>query len=169
MIDFVLVNSLALGIGDQMQIEEQQEKIDLTDHNSIEISLKFNYMHPNYDRRGKWEEKIYYKLDEKSIQNISHKWKKISTHTMIYRSRNLNKIVGRAAEKTCMSKCKRRLLKNNQRKSPWVNDEIKKRNKIYREKRNCNYVTKRELHNKLYIKHKIIVQTKIKEQMNMHI
>ena len=38
-----------------------------------------------------------------------------------------NKIVGRAAEKTFMSKYNRRLLKNNQRKSeaPWVNNEIR--------------------------------------------
>ena len=35
-IDFVLVNSLAFGICDQMEIDEQQEKIDLTDHNLIE-------------------------------------------------------------------------------------------------------------------------------------
>ena len=61
-----------------------------------------------------------------------------------------------------MSKYKRRLLKNNQRKSeaPWVNDEIrneiKKRKKLNREKRNCNDVTKRELN----IKQKKIVQTK---------
>ena len=73
-----------------------------------------------------------------------------------------------------MSKYKRRLLKNNQRKSeaPWVNDEIrneiKKRKKLNREKRNCNDVTKRELHNKLYIKQKKIVQTKTREQMNIY-
>ena len=38
MIDFVLVNSLAFGISDQMDIDEQQEQFDLTDHNLIEIS-----------------------------------------------------------------------------------------------------------------------------------
>ena len=54
-IDFVLVNSLAFRICDQMEIDEQTKKIDLTDHNLIEISLKLNYMHPNYDRRGKWK------------------------------------------------------------------------------------------------------------------
>ena len=76
-----------------MDIDEQQEQFDLTDHNLIEISLKLNYMHPNYDRRGRWEEKIYYKLDEKSPENFSHKWKKISTHTMriLYQLRNLIK------------------------------------------------------------------------------
>ena len=62
-----------------------------------------------------------------------------------------NKIVERAAEKTLMSKYKIRFLKNNQTKSeaPWVNDEIrneiKKRKKLNREKRNCDDVTKREL------------------------
>ena len=39
--------------------------------------------------------------------------------------------------------------------------------KLKREKRNCNDVTKKELHNILYIIQKRIVQTKIREQMNI--
>ena len=110
-------------------------------------------MHPNYDRRRKWEEKIYYKLDEKSQEKYTTQMEQdLNTHTDIP-IEEFNNIVGRASEKTLMLKNKRRLLKNNQGKSdaPWVNDEIinkiKKRN---REKRNCNDITKRELHNKLY-------------------
>ena len=139
MIDFVFVNSLAFGICDQIEIDEQQEKFDLTDHNLIEISLKLNYMNPNYDRRGKWEEKIYYKLDEKSIEKyITQMEKDLNPHNDIP-IEGFNNIVGRAAEKTLMSKYKRRLLKKNHRKSeaPWVNDEIrneiKKRKKLNRE------------------------------------
>ena len=79
------------GICDQMEIDEQQEKFDLTDHNFIEISSKLNYMHPNYDRRGRWEEKIYCKLDEKSLEKYITQMEKISTHTMIYQLRNLIK------------------------------------------------------------------------------
>ena len=66
MIGFVLANSLAFGVYEQMEIDEQQKKL-FTDHNLIEISLRLNYMHPNYDRRGRWEEKIHYKLDENSM------------------------------------------------------------------------------------------------------
>ena len=115
-IDFVLVNSLAFGIYDQMEIDEQEEKIDLTDHKLIEISLKLNYMHPNYDRRGRWEEKIYYKLDENSLEKyITQIEKDLNIHNNIP-IQEFNKIVGREADKTLMSKYKRRLLKNNQRK-----------------------------------------------------
>ena len=60
-IDVVLVNNIAFGICDNMKIDEQQEQFDLTYHTLIEITLKLN-MHPNYDRRRKWEDKIYYKL-----------------------------------------------------------------------------------------------------------
>ena len=116
-IDFVIVNSLSFRICDQMEIDEQQEKIDLTDHNLFEISLKLNNMHPNYVRRGKWEEKIYYKLDEKSIEKyITQMEKDINTHNDIP-IEEFNKRVGKAADKTLMSKYKRRLLKNNQTKS----------------------------------------------------
>ena len=106
----------------------------------IEISLKLNYMHPNYDRRGKWEEKIYYKLDENSLEKyITQMEKDLNTHNDIH-IEEFNKIVERATEKTLMSKYKRRLLKNNQRKSeaPWVNDEIRseiKKRKNLTEKR----------------------------------
>ena len=46
MIDFVLVNSLAFGICDQMEIGEQQEKFDLTDHNNNNVYL-FKVQYPN--------------------------------------------------------------------------------------------------------------------------
>ena len=64
-----------------MEIDEQQETIDFTDPNFIEISLKLNYMHPYYDKREKWEEKIYYKLDEKSIEKYVTLRKTRSQHT----------------------------------------------------------------------------------------
>ena len=54
-IDFILVNTLAYKLCQEMNIDEQQEKFDLSDHNLIEISLKLN--DPNY--QGKWEEKQY--------------------------------------------------------------------------------------------------------------
>ena len=48
-----------------MNIDEQQEKFDLSDHNLIDISLKLN--DTNYQRRGKWEEEQYYRLDDESL------------------------------------------------------------------------------------------------------
>ena len=56
--------------------------------------------------------------------------KDLNTHNDIP-IEEFNKIVERAAEKTWMSKYKRRSLKNNQRKpeAPWVNDEIRNQTK----------------------------------------
>ena len=48
-----------------MNIDEKQEKIDLSDHNLIEISFKLN--DTNYQRRGKWEDKQYYRPDDESL------------------------------------------------------------------------------------------------------
>ena len=50
-------------------------------NNLIEITLKLNYMHSNYDRRGKWEEKIYHQLDEKSIEKYITQMEKKDHHT----------------------------------------------------------------------------------------
>ena len=53
--------------------------------------------------------------------------KDLNTHNADISIEEFNKIVERSAEQTLMSKYKRRLLKNNQRKSeaPWVTDEIR--------------------------------------------
>ena len=63
-IDFILVNTLAYKLCQEINIDEKQEKIDLSDHNLIEISLKLK--DTNY-QRGKWEEKQYYRLDDESL------------------------------------------------------------------------------------------------------
>ena len=64
-IDFILVNTLAYKLCQEMKIDEKQEKFDLSDHNLSEISYKLN--DTNYQRRGKWEEKQYYRLDDESL------------------------------------------------------------------------------------------------------
>ena len=82
-----------------MDIDEQQEQFDLTDHILIEISLKLNYMHPNYDRIGRWEEKIYHKLDEKSLKKyITQMENDLNTHNANISIKEFNKIVERAAD-----------------------------------------------------------------------
>ena len=53
-IDFILVNTLAYKLCQKMNIDEKQEKFDLSGHNLIEISLKLK--DTSYQRRGKWEE-----------------------------------------------------------------------------------------------------------------
>ena len=59
----------------------------------IELTLKFNNMHPNYVRSGKWEDKIYYKLDDNALEKfVAQMEKDLNTHN--------DEIVENAAEKT---------------------------------------------------------------------
>ena len=48
-IDFILLNTLADKLCQEMNIDEKQEKFDLSDHNLIDISLKLN--DTNYQRK----------------------------------------------------------------------------------------------------------------------
>ena len=128
-------------------------------------------MHPNYDRRGRWEEKIYYKFDEKYLEkHITQMEKDLNTHNANISIEEFNRIVERVAEKTLMSKYKRRLLKNNQRKSDasWVNDEIrneiKKRKKIIKKRETVMMLQK----GNYILNRKKIVQTKKREQINIY-
>ena len=87
-------------------LTETQQKLDTTIWNS-----SYNYMHPKYDRRGKWEENIYYKLDEKSLEKyITQIEKDLNTHNDIP-IEEFDKIVERAADKTLMSKYKKKITK----------------------------------------------------------
>ena len=66
-IDFVLVNHLAYNLWCN-GCDEKQELFDLTDHHLIEVHLKIQNEHSNYQRNGESEEKDYYKLDDESLK-----------------------------------------------------------------------------------------------------
>ena len=126
-----------------MNIDEKQKKFDLSDHNRIEISLKLNDR--NYQRRGKWEEKQYYRLDGESSDKYIVQLELDLETTNDITIEEFNAMVSSAASRTLKSTYKRRLLKEDKCKieAPWVTEqiilEIKKRQILNRAKRNGSH------------------------------
>ena len=141
-IDFILVNTLAYKLCQEMNIDEKQEKFNLSDHNLIEISLKLN--DTNYLRRGKWEEKQYYRLDDESLDKYIVQLELDMETKNDITIEEFNAIICSAASRTLKSTYRRRLLKEDKCKieAPCVIEQIrlenKKRHKLNRAKRHCS-------------------------------
>ena len=169
-IDFILVNTLAYKLCQEINIDENQEKFDLSDHNLIEISLKLN--DTNYQRRGKWEEKQYYILDDESLDTYIVQLKLDLETTNDITIEEFNAMVSSAASRTLKSAYRRRLLKEDKCKieAPWVTEqirlEIKKRQKLNRAKRNCSDAEDKKIKTELYIRQKKKVQAIIRGEMH---
>ena len=171
-IDFILVNTLAYKLCQEMNIAEKQEKFDLSDHNLIEISLKLN--DTNYQRSGKWEEKQYYRLDDESLDKYIVQLELDLETTNNITIEEFNAMVSSAASRTLKSTYRRRLLKEDKCKieAPWVTEQIrldiKKRQKLNRAKRNCSDADKKEKKTELYVKQKKRVQAIIRGEMHKY-
>ena len=122
-IDFILVNTLAYKLCQEMNIDEKQENFDLSDHNLIEISLKLN--DTNYQRRGKWEGKQYYRLDDESLDKYIVQLE-LDLETNYITIEEFNAMVSSGASRTLKSIYRRRLLKEDKCKieAPWVTEQI---------------------------------------------
>ena len=171
-IDFILVNTLAYKLCQEMNIDEKQEKFDLSDHNLIEISLKLN--DTNYQRRGKWEEKQYYRLDDESLDKYIVQLELDLETTNDITIEEFNAMVSSAASRTLKSTYRRRLSKEDKCKieAPWVTEqiriEIKKRRKLNRANRNCSDAEDKKEKTELYIRHKKKVQAIIRGEMHKY-
>ena len=171
-IDFILVNTLAYKLCQEMNIDEKQEKFDLSDHNLIEISLKLN--DTNYQRRGKWEEKQYYRLDDESLDKYIVQLELDLETTNDITIEEFNAMVSSAASRTLKSTYRRRLSKEDKCKieAPWVTEqiriEIKKRRKLNRANRNCSDAEDKKEKTELYIRQKKKVQAIIRGEMHKY-
>ena len=108
-VDFILVNTLTYKWCQEMDIDVKQEKFDLSYHNLIEISLKLN--DTTYQRRGKWEEKQYYRLDDESLDKYIVQLELDLEATNDITIEEFNDMVSCAASRTLKSTYRRRLLK----------------------------------------------------------
>ena len=105
-IDLILVNTLAYKLCQEMNIDKNRRSFDLSDHNLIEISLKLN--DTNYQRRGKWEKKKYYRLDDESLDKYIVQLELDMETTNDITIEEFNVMVSSAASRTLKSTYRRR-------------------------------------------------------------
>ena len=99
-IDLILVNRKMYNSFQTMEIDEKKEKIDLSDHNMIEVTFR-TFMEKK-ETWNKWTEREYYRFDEESLKNyLSEVRQNIINHEEIDLDIDkMNEFINDAAEKT---------------------------------------------------------------------
>lgn len=116
-----------------MEIDEKQEKLDLSDHNLITVTMKRKDKGVNVSKTGKWEEYEYFKTDKDSLKLYKQEVERRLENKHSVSIETLNKILWEEANKT-LKKNKIKVKGGGQQiEQPWITDEIKKSIKMRKE------------------------------------
>ena len=173
-IDFVMVNDRGYRWFEEMVIDQEREKFDLSDHNMITVHLKVPMAKaPNFNR-GKEEVVEYYRIEEEALQEFAEevckRFKEQETTTL----KKFNTIMQDVADEKLKARYVRRAigLKGQMKEPPWVTKEIKKeikkRKEINRKKRKAKTPEEASSLEVLYQQQKRKVQSLVKDQLSMH-
>ena len=171
-IDLMIVNNEMYEYFERMEIDEEKNKIDMSDHNLIEAQMKIDTEKKSYEK-GVWEERKYYKTDEKSLNEYREEIKSMINDREVRNMEEFDEIVEEAAKKILQTKYRRKKVGKKQiRIEPeWINEnirnEIRKRKKLNRQKRNLVGEEKERV-KLLYLQQKEKAQEVIKEAIREH-
>ena len=171
-IDYVLTNGAMYQHLDGMEIDENQEKFDLTDHNLITVSLMFQA--PASYNKATTEDQYYFRVDEQSLKLFAEEMQRKVDGKGIKNIEEFNAIMKSVAEDKLKAKYRRKLLNRDEKikEKPWVTEEvrraIKKRKALNRERRNANNEEERESLYREYQKQKKTTQILVKEEISKH-
>ena len=152
-IDLVLVNEKVLGRMIGMEIDEERERIDISDHALIEIKIKGGRVEK--ENRKKWEKVEYCSVDKKDLEIYSREVEQRVRDKGIDSIRELNKVIGEVADEKLKKTYSRKLGQQKDSKDPpWVTEEvrseIKERKRINRLQRNETNEQLKEQYGKQY-------------------
>ena len=170
-IDYILVNKTMYDRFLDMNIDENKEILDISDHHLMTAKFRITNTRTTNGKSNKWEEREYYKLDKTLLQNYAEEVEQKFQTNRIQTISEANEIIKEMADKHLKRKYRRRITNEEQKISepPWMNEnikrEIKKRKELNRAKRNeKNEEKKQELWSR-YLEQKKIVQIIIKEEI----
>ena len=171
-IDLMIVNNIMYNYFEKMEVDEEKEKIDISDHNLIQMKIKVDRETKSF-KGGVWEEYEYFKTDEKKLKEYREEVKSMLRREDINRMENFDRIVEVAAKEKLKTKCRRKKIdsENYKIEPKWINEsireEIKKRKELNRQKRNLVGEEKERV-NQMYLKQKEKASRAIKEALLVH-
>ena len=171
-IDLVIVNNEMYNYFEGMKIDEDKEKIDLSDHNLIQTKIKISTEAKNF-KKGIWEEYEYFKTDEESLKEYRKEIRNMLNREEVNKVEEFDRVVEVAANKKLKTKCRRKKIDTEKVKiePKWINEnireEIRKRKRLNRQKR---YLVgeEKERVNQQYLEQKEKAQIAIKEALWVH-
>ena len=171
-IDYVLANGEMYQHIDVMEIDEKQQKFDLSDHNLITVAMTFE-THTDF-RKASIEEQHYFKVDEQSLKLFAEGVQRRIDGKNIVDIEELNAIMKAVAEEELKALYRRKISNKHEdvKEKPWVTEQVKKaiktRKALNRKRRNA---TTGEEEQKLYQEYqnqKKATQKLIKEEISKH-
>ena len=167
-IDFIIINKEMMEFYQEMTVDEEQHKWDISDHNLLEIIFKWN-TNIIRNKENKNEVTWYWKFEEETLEEYI---REIETRLDQKRVDNIEELNGMIRE-VADAKMRRQYIRKKNKKGstepPWITKEIKEgikeRRKINRERRNeTDPVKKEELWVK-YLEKKMEVKEEIRNKI----
>lgn len=172
-IDFVLMNKKAYKLFKKMEIDEDKDIMDLSDHNLITVTLEIRMYNGNRYRGKEWEEIVYFSRKETDLDEFTKTIEGNLREQGIRQIEDMNKLMSKVKEDTLARKYKRKIEKENKIiEPPWMNREIrngiKERKELNRRKRNEKNPSIKDRLEGEYLEKKKEVQRLVKDQITIH-
>lgn len=157
--DFALANNKFYEKYHKMIIDEEQERIDLSDHNLLEIYIKAGQVKRNFNSK-KWIIREYYKTDEASLKIYSNSLQDSILSEKVKSIADLESRIIKAADKCLKKKYRKKNIgiKKAVEEPEWftekIREGIRERKKFNRLCRNETCVRKKGELKKLYLEQK---------------
>ena len=140
-IDLIFTNMRGYGKIKKIKIDEQRERVDLSDHCLIEVQLKGKHMDKANWRLGEIREG-YSRKKEKLLIFSNKIEEKIREEGIGIALERINRIMKETAEEELKIKYKSRIDEKEREEPPWFKKEIKKE---IAERRNLNKIHRRSV------------------------
>ena len=125
-IDFIIGNEKIYGKLKTMEIDENRDKFDLSDHNLIDVEMKINQNNKDF-KNQEWIEHKYFSTRKTDLKRYNEEIKKKIEGKAPEKIMELNELIRDSAERTLQKSYKKRTDQENEiSEPPWMNEEIRK-------------------------------------------
>ena len=174
-IDYAIVTDKFYDRYKKMKIDEDQDIIDISDHNLIEIQIEVK-QNKNYSSK-EWITREFYKTDNDSLNKFQLELEENFAREAVKDIHDLEKRIVDTADKVLKGKYRRKNRSSTQEKQEepvWFTEEIrreikgrKRYNRLRRNARKEGNKTEEEKWKKMYLEQKIKAQKLIRQAMTM--
>ena len=174
-IDYALVNNEMYNMFSKMNIDEEREILDLSDHNLLHIELVMRKDEVKHNKKQNSVVQYYISTKKEHLADFRDEIiTKLSSDIEISNMEQLNRAIGDTSELTLKRKYKKRIADKNDEKTkekPWFTEEIREEIRIRkiknRAKRNVREEDREQAENEYYTQKKK-VQNIIKVEIQKH-
>ena len=169
-IDFVLINEEMSKITNKMNIDENKNIFDLSDHNLLELEIIAGNSKINF--KNKWTKTEYISFKENHIEKFLETMETELQKKDISNMETLNNLIKQTLDSKLKKVYKKKIDKNYKREKPWINAQIREtidlRKKYNRLKRNEKNEEMKSQYEKLYKEYKVEGQVYVKQEIEKY-